>query len=143
MIDGQNYASHQKHHQAGCHHGLSVKKTHHAYGKFMWGTIKGVHTFWRTRPYEKGLMPSLANRVASDPPTFSDCLTRCTSDTISTHPLLILVGMLRACRGTLLNQMSTLSPVLEYDVCTGSKTGIHQQVNVCLADSMSQMLQAY
>ena len=42
-------------------------------------------------------MPSLASRVASEPPTFSDCLTRCTSDTISTHPLLILVGMLSAC----------------------------------------------
>ena len=42
-------------------------------------------------------MPSLASRVASDPPTFSPGLIRCTSDTISTVPLLILVGMAKAC----------------------------------------------
>ena len=37
-------------------------------------------------------MPSLASSVASEPPTFSEARIRCTSDTISTHPLLILVG---------------------------------------------------
>ena len=42
-------------------------------------------------------MPSLASRVASEPPTFSPALIRCTSFTISTVPLLILVGMFSAC----------------------------------------------
>lgn len=67
------------------------------------GKVQGArriqHTLRRTRPYEKGLMPSLDSRVASDPPTFSPALIRCTSDTISTVPLLILVGMFRACTG--------------------------------------------
>ncbi len=57
----------------------------------------GELTLRRTRPYEKGLMPSLDSRVASEPPTFSLALIRWTSDTISTVPLLILVGMFRAC----------------------------------------------
>ncbi|KFM29127.1 hypothetical protein F751_5483, partial [Auxenochlorella protothecoides] len=41
-------------------------------------------------------MPSLARRVAWEAPTFSPGLIRCTSDTISTVPLLILVEMFRA-----------------------------------------------
>lgn len=39
-------------------------------------------------------MPSLANKVASDAPTFSPALIKATLDVISTVPLLILVGML-------------------------------------------------
>ena len=50
-----------------------------------------------TRPYEKGLMPSFASSVASEAPTLLPSWISCTSAAISTVPLLILVGMLRAC----------------------------------------------
>ena len=49
-----------------------------------------------TRPYEKGLMPSFASSVASEAPTLLPSWISCTSAAISTVPLLILVGMLRA-----------------------------------------------
>lgn len=42
-------------------------------------------------------MPSLASSVASEAPTFSPVLTRGQSVVISTVPLLIFVGMFRAC----------------------------------------------
>ena len=42
-------------------------------------------------------MPSLASSVASEPPTFSPLVISATSDTISTVPRLILVGMFSAC----------------------------------------------
>lgn len=50
-------------------------------------------------------MPSLDSRVASDAPTLSPAVISLTSLTISTVPLLILVGMLRACRQTWGRQM--------------------------------------
>lgn len=55
-------------------------------------------------------MPSLANKVASDAPTFSPALIRATLDVISTVPLLILVGMLRTCQ-QVSHVEHTLSPV--------------------------------
>ena len=42
-------------------------------------------------------MPSFASSVASDAPTLSPVFTSWTSAVISTVPLLILVGMFRAC----------------------------------------------
>ena len=42
-------------------------------------------------------MPSLASSVASEPPTLSPLVISATSDTISTVPRLILVGMFSAC----------------------------------------------
>ncbi|MFS8017566.1 hypothetical protein Hanom_Chr15g01381911 [Helianthus anomalus] len=55
------------------------------------------YTVRTTRPYENGLMPSLARRAASDEPTLSPFLMSSTGVIISTVPLLILVGMLRTC----------------------------------------------
>mmetsp|Transcript_22829 Transcript_22829/g.63106 ORF Transcript_22829/g.63106 Transcript_22829/m.63106 type:complete len:221 (+) Transcript_22829:188-850(+) len=54
------------------------------------------NTCWISRPYLKGLMPSLDSRVAWEAPTRSPCFTSCTSFTISMVPLVILVAIPRA-----------------------------------------------
>jgi hypothetical protein len=57
-----------------------------------------ARTLTMTRPYWKGLMPSLPSRVAWEADTRSPTLTRCTDWVISMVPLLILVAMPRAWR---------------------------------------------
>jgi len=59
-------------------------------------------------------MPSFASSVASEAPTLLPSWISCTSAAISTVPLLIFVGMLRAC-GSQTGRLST---------CSGTKVGI-------------------
>ena len=59
-------------------------------------------------------MPSLASRVASEAPTFSPAVISLTSLTISTVPLLIFVGMDRACA----KHQLTRTVICSLDTCT-------------------------
>jgi hypothetical protein len=78
------------------------------------------------RPYLKGLMPSLASKVAWDGPTRSPVLTTTTSDTISMVPLLILVAIPRAwragwCEAQTIRQMQ-VSAALHCESVMGRRT---------------------